>query len=45
LSPENIASARAGSGADFLDVNSGVEIAPGIKAPEKLRALASALGA
>ncbi len=45
LSPDNIVAARGGSGAIFLDVNSGVEIAPGIKSPEKLRALVSALGA
>jgi phosphoribosylanthranilate isomerase len=45
LSPENVAAARAASGAGFLDLNSGVEIAPGIKSPEKLRALVSALSA
>ncbi len=44
LSPDNIAAARAASGARFVDVNSGVEVAPGIKSPEKLRALVSALG-
>jgi phosphoribosylanthranilate isomerase len=43
LSPENIAAARRASGARVLDVNSGVESAPGIKDPAKLRALALAL--
>jgi phosphoribosylanthranilate isomerase len=43
LSPDNIAAARAASGARFVDVNSGVESAPGLKSPEKLRALAAAL--
>lgn len=43
LSPQNIVEARARSGARRLDVNSGVEIAPGMKSPEKLRALAAAL--
>lgn len=43
LSPANIAAARAESGARFVDVNSGVESAPGLKSPEKLRALAAAL--
>lgn len=43
LSPDNIATARAESGACYVDVNSGVESAPGVKSPEKLRALAAAL--
>ena len=43
LSPDNVAAARAQSGTRFLDVNSGVESAPGIKSPEKLRALVAAL--
>ncbi|MEY4489272.1 MAG: hypothetical protein RIQ79_1780 [Verrucomicrobiota bacterium] len=43
LSPGNVALARARSGARFLDVNSGVERAPGLKSPEKLRALVEAL--
>jgi phosphoribosylanthranilate isomerase len=45
LSPENIREAVASSGARFVDVNSGVESAPGEKSPEKLRALAAALAA
>lgn len=45
LSPDNITAARGQSGARFVDVNSGVESAPGIKSPEKLRALAAALKA
>ncbi len=45
LSPENIGAARAQSGARMVDVNSGVESAPGVKSPEKLRALAAALKA
>ncbi|AKC82412.1 phosphoribosylanthranilate isomerase [Verrucomicrobia bacterium IMCC26134] len=43
LSPDNAASARGQSGARFLDVNSGVESAPGVKSPDKLRALVAAL--
>jgi phosphoribosylanthranilate isomerase len=43
LGPENIRAALEKSGTRYLDVNSGVETAPGIKSPEKLRALASAL--
>ena len=38
LSPENIAVAVTATGAKFLDVNSGVEQAPGIKSPAKLKA-------
>ena len=45
LSPENVASAIAASGARFVDVNSGVETHPGAKSPEKLRAVAEALRA
>jgi phosphoribosylanthranilate isomerase len=45
LSPDNVTAARAASGGGFLDVNSGVESAPGIKAPDKLRALVAALRA
>lgn len=45
LSPENIAAAVASSGARFVDVNSGVEDAPGRKDHAKLRALATALAA
>ncbi len=44
LSPDNIVAARAQSGARLVDVNSGVESAPGVKSHEKLRALAAALG-
>jgi phosphoribosylanthranilate isomerase len=43
LSPDNVALARSASGSRFLDVNSGVESSPGVKSPEKLRALAAAL--
>jgi phosphoribosylanthranilate isomerase len=43
LSPDNIGAARARSGASLVDVNSGVESAPGVKSPEKLHALAAAL--
>ena len=44
LSAENIAAAAA-TGADILDVNSGVETAPGIKSAELLRAVFRALWA
>lgn len=37
LAPENIAAALAESGARLIDVNSGVEQAPGIKDPAKVR--------
>lgn len=37
LNPENIAEALAQSGAKFVDVNSGVEAAPGVKDPERLK--------
>lgn len=37
LNPENIADALAQSGARFVDVNSGVESAPGVKDPERLK--------
>ena len=43
LSAENIAAAVAATSARFLDVNSGVEQAPGIKSPAKLQALVLAL--
>lgn len=39
LSPDNIAMAIAESGADTVDVNSGVEVAPGRKDPTKLKEL------
>lgn len=43
LSAENIAAAVTATGAKFVDVNSGVEQAPGIKSPAKLQALVLAL--
>ena len=39
LSPDNIMEAVRASGADHLDVNSGVEVSPGIKDTVKLHAL------
>jgi phosphoribosylanthranilate isomerase len=45
LRPENIADALAGTGARFVDVNSGVESAPGVKDPARIRAFAAALRA
>lgn len=45
LNPENIRAALERSGADFIDVNSGVESAPGLKDPARLKALFAALGA
>jgi len=43
LNPENIGRAVTSTGANFIDVNSGVEQAPGIKSPLKLKAFALAL--
>lgn len=43
LNPENVAAAVTATGAKFIDVNSGVEQAPGIKSPAKLKALVLAL--
>jgi phosphoribosylanthranilate isomerase len=43
LKPDNVAAAVTATGAKFLDVNSGVEQAPGIKSPAKLQALVLAL--
>lgn len=43
LQPGNIRAAMAQSQARFVDVNSGVESAPGVKDPAKLAALAAAL--
>ncbi len=43
LTPANIAEALTASGARFVDVSSGVEAAPGIKDPAKLRAFAQSL--
>lgn len=42
LGPDNLGAALAQSGARVVDVNSGVESAPGVKSPDKLRALAAA---
>ncbi|MFA6288364.1 MAG: phosphoribosylanthranilate isomerase [Opitutaceae bacterium] len=39
LSPENIAAALSESGANFIDANSGVETAPGVKDHAKVRQL------
>lgn len=43
LSPENVGEALRASGARCLDVNSGVELAPGIKDHAKIRAFAVAI--
>ena len=43
LKPENIGPAIAASAAKFIDVNSGVESAPGVKDLAKLRALRQSL--
>ncbi|HEY8993310.1 MAG TPA: phosphoribosylanthranilate isomerase [Lacunisphaera sp.] len=43
LKPENVAGAVAATGARFLDVNSGVELSPGVKDPAKLKSLVLAL--
>lgn len=43
LKPDNVAAAVAATGAKFLDVNSGVELSPGVKDPAKLKALVLAL--
>ncbi len=43
LGPENVLEALARSGARFIDVNSGVETAPGVKSAERLHALAERL--
>jgi phosphoribosylanthranilate isomerase len=43
LKPENVAAAVAATGAKFLDVNSGVELAPGVKDPARLKAFVLAL--
>ncbi|PTX94265.1 phosphoribosylanthranilate isomerase [Opitutus sp. ER46] len=45
LGPDNVLAALESSGARFIDVNSGVEAAPGVKDPEKLRRLVAALRA
>ena len=43
LSPENVGEALAKTGARFLDVNSGVESAPGVKDHARLRAFVAAV--
>ncbi len=43
LAPDNLGDALAGSGARVVDLNSGVEIAPGIKDHAKLRSAAVAI--
>lgn len=43
LTPENVPAALAATGAAFIDVNSGVEAAPGLKDPARLKALAAVL--
>jgi phosphoribosylanthranilate isomerase len=43
LDPDNIAEAVSATGAKYVDVNSGVEQAPGIKSPAKLKAFVLAL--
>ncbi len=43
LNADNIAAAVTATGAKFIDVNSGVEQAPGIKSPAKLQAFVLAL--
>ena len=45
LAPDNVAAAVAATGAGTIDVNSGVESAPGRKDPAKLAALRAALAA
>jgi len=42
LNPENVAAAIAASGAIAVDVSSGVEDAPGVKNPDKIRAFLAA---
>jgi phosphoribosylanthranilate isomerase len=43
LNPENIGAALATTGARWVDVNSGIESAPGVKDHTKLQAFVSAL--
>jgi phosphoribosylanthranilate isomerase len=45
LSPDNVRTALAETGAKFIDVNSGVEQSPGVKDPAKLAALRTAMQA
>jgi phosphoribosylanthranilate isomerase len=43
LRPDNVAAAVTATGAKFLDVNSGVELSPGVKDPARLKAFVLAL--
>lgn len=43
LNPANVAAAVAATAARFLDVNSGVELSPGVKDPARLKAFVLAL--
>ena len=43
LSPENVGGALAGSGARFVDVNSGIESAPGVKDHARMKAFVVAV--
>ncbi|HXN35970.1 MAG TPA: phosphoribosylanthranilate isomerase [Opitutaceae bacterium] len=43
LNPENVGAALAASGARFVDVNSGIESAPGVKDRERLKAFVVAV--
>ena len=44
LTPETVAGAIAASGAQAVDVSSGVEAAPGVKDPARIRAFIAAAG-
>ncbi len=44
LTPDNVAEAAALTGAQQLDVSSGVESAPGVKDPDRIRAFIAAAG-
>ena len=44
LTPETVAGAIAASGAEAVDVSSGVETAPGVKDPARIRAFIAAAG-
>ncbi len=45
LNPENLGAALAATGANFVDVNSGIEVSPGVKDPAKLARLVAQLRA